>query len=134
MVFNTILCYVSPKIVIFQELLIVETQNKCHWIQHVLNPKYALLKPFWCIFPTQNQQNLKILPESVIFLEPLIAQTWNKCSIGFSMPQTLNTCNTQALLMLFSNWKSTKYEILAVSLTPPDKTWKPVNVIREKCI
>ena len=49
----------SPKIVIFHELLIVETCNKCHWIWHASNPKYVPLKPFWCIFPSQNQQNVK---------------------------------------------------------------------------
>ena len=32
MVLNPIFCYVSPKIVIFHELLIIETHNKCHWI------------------------------------------------------------------------------------------------------
>ena len=66
-IFNPILCYLSPKILIFQELLIIETWNKCHWIQHALNPKYAPLKPFQCIFPSQNQQNVKFLPEIVIF-------------------------------------------------------------------
>ena len=40
----------------FQEPLIIETQNLCHWIWHPSNPKYMPLKPFWCIFPNQNQQ------------------------------------------------------------------------------
>ena len=52
-----------PEILIFQELLIIETWNKCHWIWHVSNPKYVPLKPFWCIFPSQNQQNVKFLPD-----------------------------------------------------------------------
>ena len=59
MVLNPIFCYVSPKIVIFHEPLIVETHNKCHWIWHALNPKYTPLKPFQSIFPSQNQQNVK---------------------------------------------------------------------------
>ena len=65
MVLNPIFFYVSPKIVIFHEPLIVETCNKCHWIQHALNPKYAPLKPFQCIFPSQNQHNVKfwLFPE-----------------------------------------------------------------------
>ena len=67
MVLNSISYNVSPKIVIYQELLIVVTHNKCHWIWHALNPKYAPLKPFGCIFPSQNQQNVKFLPEIVIF-------------------------------------------------------------------
>ena len=77
MVFNPILCYVSPKIVTFQELLIVETHNKYHWIWHALNSKYMPLKQFWCIFPSQNQQNVNFLPEIVIFQEPHIAETQN---------------------------------------------------------
>ena len=67
----------SPKIVIFHEPLIVETHNKCHWIWHVLNPKYAPLKQFQCIFPSQNQQNVKFLPEIMIFQELLIVETQN---------------------------------------------------------
>ena len=42
-----------------------------------LNPKYAPLKPLWCIFPSQNQQNVKFLPEIVNFQEPLIVETQN---------------------------------------------------------
>ena len=94
MIFNPILCYLSPKILIFQELLIIETWNKCHWIWHALNPKYATLKPFWWIFPSQNQQNVKFLPEIVIFQEPLIVETQNLHAIGFGMPQTLNMCHS----------------------------------------
>ena len=60
-------------------MLIIETQNKCHWIWHALNPKYALLKPFRCIFPSQNQKNVKFLPEILIFQEQLIIETQNKC-------------------------------------------------------
>ena len=65
MVLNPIFCYVSPKIAIFHELLIVETCNMCHWIWHASNPKYAPLKQFRCIFCSQNQQNVKfwLFPE-----------------------------------------------------------------------
>ena len=62
-----------------KELLIVETWNLCHWIWHTSNPKYVPLKPFWCIFPSQNQQNVKFLSEILISQEPLIIDTWNKC-------------------------------------------------------
>ena len=75
MVLNPIFCYVSPKIVIFHEPLIIETHSKCHWTWHASNPKYVPLKQFRCIFPSQNQQNVKFLPEIVIFQEPLIAET-----------------------------------------------------------
>ena len=66
MVFNPIFCYVSPKIVMFREPVIIENCNKCHWIWHSLNPKYVPLKPFWCIFPSQNQQNVNfwLFPDS----------------------------------------------------------------------
>ena len=35
------------------------------------------LKQFQCIFPSKNQQNVKLLPEIVIFQELLIAETWH---------------------------------------------------------
>ena len=45
---------VSPKIAIFHELLIVETCNKCHWIWHASNPKYAChLSNFDAFFPVK---------------------------------------------------------------------------------
>ena len=72
MVLNPIFCYVSPTILIFHEPLIVETSNKCHWIQHASNLKYMPLKQFQCIFPSQNQQNVKFLPEIVIFQDCLL--------------------------------------------------------------
>ena len=77
MVLNLIFYYVSPKIVIFHELLIVETGNKCHWIWHASNPKCAPLKQFWIIFASQNEQNVKFLSEIMIFQQLLIAETWN---------------------------------------------------------
>ena len=77
LVLKPIFCYVSPKIVNFHEPLIIETCNKCHWIWHASNPKYIPLKQFWCIFPSQNQQNVKFLPEIVIFWELLITETQN---------------------------------------------------------
>ena len=73
MVLNPIFCYVSPKIVIFHEPLIVETRNKCHWIQHALNPKYAPLKQFWCIFPVQIN---KMWNFCLKWCEPLITENW----------------------------------------------------------
>ena len=101
MVFNPILCYLPPKIVICQELLIAETPNKCHWIWHTLNLKYAPLKPFWCIFPSQNQQNVKFLPEVLIFQELLITETRN-LQHWIGMPQTLNMCHSSHFDAFFS--------------------------------
>ena len=121
MVFNCILCYLSPKIVIFQEPLetnvigfgMPQTLNMCDWshfdtflpvkINKMWNfwlklwffrnsswlkkrtwnlwqleqekiPEtlgYAILKPFWCIFPSQNQQNVK-------FLAVMLNSPWQK--------------------------------------------------------
>ena len=59
--------------------LLIETWNLCHWIWQTSNPKYIPLKPLWCIFPSQNQQNVKFLAEILVFQEQLIIDTWNKC-------------------------------------------------------
>ena len=58
-------CEILSEIVIFQEPVITETQNLWHWIWHASNPKYVPLKPFWCILPSQNPQNIKfwLFPE-----------------------------------------------------------------------
>ena len=42
-----------PEILIFQKLLITETQNLWHWTWHALNPNYVPLKPFQCILPVK---------------------------------------------------------------------------------
>ena len=65
MVFYPISHYFYPEILIFQETLIVETPNQYHWIWQALNPIYTPLKPFWYIFLSQNQQNVKFLDVSL---------------------------------------------------------------------
>ena len=50
---------------LWHEPLIVGTCNKCHWIWHASNPKYAPLKQFQCIVPSQTQQNVKFLSGTV---------------------------------------------------------------------
>ena len=131
-VFNPILCYVSPKIVIFQELLIIETRNKCHWIWHDLNPKYAPVKQFWCIFPSQNQQNVKFLPEIVIFQELLIAETLKTCGIGFGMPWNLNTCHSSHLDAFFPVKINKKWNFGCFLNSPWQKMKNKFNLNREK--
>ena len=74
---NPISCYVSPEIVIFHEPLIVGTCNKCHWIWHTSNPKYAPLKQFQCIFPVKINKMLKYSLILWFFEEPLITETQN---------------------------------------------------------
>ena len=69
----------SPKIVIFHELLIVETCNKCHWIWHASNPKYVPLKPFLMhFFPVKNQQNVKFW----LFPELPLTKKLKKCQFA----------------------------------------------------
>ena len=130
MVFHPILCYLSPKIFIFQEPLI-ETWNLHHWIWHASNPKYAPLKPFWCIFPSQNQQNVKFLPEVLIFQEPLIAETWN---VHHWIWHASNPkyAPLKPFWCIFPSQNQNNVKFLAVCLTPPDKKWKEVNLYREK--
>ena len=102
MVFNPILCYLSPNILIFQEPLIIETWNKCHWIWHALNSKYMPLKPFWCIFPSQNQQNVKFL--AVCWTPP--DKKWKKnphqFEQGKSVWKGLKICTYRFLGMLIT--------------------------------
>ena len=130
MVLNPIFCYVSPKIVIFHELLIVETCNKCHWIQHALNPKYAPLKQFWCIFAVKINKMWNFCLKLWFFRNHL-SQRLEIYNIGFSMPQTLNMWHSSNF-NVFSQSKSTKCEILAVSLIPPDKKLKKMSIYTGK--
>ena len=98
MVLNPIFCYVSPKIVIFHELLIIETLNKCHWIWHALNPKYAPLKQFQCIFPVKINKmwNFDCLLNSPwqkteknvnLYREKVFAKACKSAHTGFSVCQ-----------------------------------------------
>ena len=41
------------------------------------NPKYAPLKPFWCIFPSQNQQNLRFW----LFPELPLTKNWKNIKL-----------------------------------------------------
>ena len=123
MVFNPILYYLSPKSLLFQEPLIIETWNKCHWIWHALNPKYSPLKPFQCIFPSQNQQNVKFLPEILILQEPLIIETWNLCH-GIQHTSNPKYLPLKPIQCIFPSQNQQNVKFLAVCWTPPDKKWK----------
>ena len=94
---NPICCYVSPKIVIFHEPLIIGTCNMCHWIWHASNLKYAPLKPFQCIFPSQNQQNVKFS----LFPELPLTKNWkqHQFSQGKSFHKDLQICTYRFLGM-----------------------------------
>ena len=86
-----------PKFLIFQEPLIVETQNLHHWIWHASNPKNTPLKPFQCIFPSQNQQNVKFL---AVCFTPL-DKKMKKCQFvqGKSVQKGLKICTYRFLAM-----------------------------------
>ena len=83
-------------------------------------------------FPCQNHQNVKCLPEIIIFQEPLITETQNLWHWIWhaSNPKYAPLKSFQCIFL--SQNQSTKCEILAVSLTPPDKKLKNVNLHREK--
>ena len=66
-----------PEIVIFHEPLIVGTCNKCHWIWHTSNPKYAPLKELQSIFPVKIKKMWYFCLILWFFEEPLITETWN---------------------------------------------------------
>ena len=126
MVFYPILHYFSPEIFIFQEPLIVETQNQYYWIWHALNPIYTLLKPFQCIFPSQNQHNVKFLavcltPPNKNFKknpinlnrEKMFEKVWKSTHTGFWVCQSqctmLELCVTSTFsVMLVFFWYLTR--------------------------
>ena len=76
MVLNPIFYNVSPKIVIFHELLIIETHDQVPldlaWPQTLNTHHSSNLNAY---FPSQNQQNVKFLPEIVILQELHITET-----------------------------------------------------------
>ena len=131
MVLNPIFCYVSPKIVIFHELLIVETRNKCHWIQHALNPKYAPLKQFWCIFAVKINKMWNFYLKLWFFRNHL-SQRFEICNIGFSMPQTLNMWHSSHFDAFFPVKSNKMWNFGCFLNSPLQKTEKNINLHREK--
>ena len=132
MVFYPIFSYVSPKIVIFHELLIVETHNKCHWIWHALNPIYVPLKQFQCIFPSQKQQSMNFVPQIVIFQELFIAETQNLWHwIWHALKPKYVPLKPFRCIFPSQNQQSVKFWLFS-SLPLTKKNWKKVNLHREK--
>ena len=113
--------------VIFQELLIIETWNKCHWIWHAVNPKYMPLKPFQCIFPSQKQQNVKFLPDFFILQEPLIIETQNLCHwIWHTSNPTYMPLKPFQCIFPCQNQQNVKF--MPVYWTPPNTKWKKTSI------
>ena len=98
-----------------QELLIIETWNLHHWIQHASNPKYKPLKPFQCIFPSQNQHNVKFLAVCLtppdkkrkninLYREKVFEKAWKSAHISFWICQAqctmLELCVTSTIWVM----------------------------------
>ena len=80
-----------PETVIFQEPLYHRDLKSV--VLNVALPQTlntAPLKPFQCIFPCQNQQNVKFLSEIVIFFWNCLFHRLKTCGIGFGICQTLH--------------------------------------------
>ena len=125
----------------FRNPLIIETQNLCHWIWHTLNPKYTPLKPFQCIFPIQNQQNIKFVAVCLTILtknerhfnlhrEKVLEKAWNSAHIGlcvcWSQYTMLELCVTSTfwIMMVFSWWSFIEKTSVKQSMTC--KVWSNV--------
>ena len=94
----------------FSGTTLAETWNLWYWMWHTSNPKYAPLKPFQCIVPSQNQQNVKFLSEIVIFSGTAYCTDSKPAVLDLAYVKPY-ICATQAISMHFSQSKSTKCEI-----------------------
>ena len=82
--------FFTPKTLISQKLLIVDTWNHSHWIQHAPKPECGTFKQFQCIFPTQNQENVNRVKLGLLQKENfcfnwkiMIQKAWNWEHLGF---------------------------------------------------
>ena len=121
----------SPKIVIFHELLIKRLTTSAIGFQHALNPKYVPLKPFWCIFPCQNQPNVKFLPEIVIFQELLIIETQNLWHWIWHASNP-KYAPLKQFWCIFPSQNQQNVKFWLFPELPLTKNWKNVNLHREK--
>ena len=92
------------------------------------------LKPFQYIFPSQNQQNMKFLPEIVISQEPLIIETsnlhhwiWHASNPKYAP--------LKPFLCIFPSQNQQKCEIFGCLLTSPWQKWKKKHQFEQgKCV
>ena len=112
------LCYLSPKILIFQELLIIETWKKCHWIWHVLNPKYDHSSHFDKFFPVKINKMWNFCLKLWFFMNHLLYRL-KTCTIGFGTPQTLNMCHSSHFRCFFPSQNQQNDEIFGSLLEHP---------------
>ena len=128
----------------FQELLIVETWNLCHWIWHTLNPKYAPLKPFNAFAQSKsikckifscllNSPWPKKWKKSVWTGEKVLRKAWISAHIGFWVYwlqfTMLELCVTSTfwVMMVFLNslWQKMKKRHQFVQ---GKSVWKGLNI------
>ena len=106
-------------------------KNLWHWIWHASNPIYVPLKQFQCIFPSQNEQNVKFLPEIVIFQELLITETWNLWHwIWHALNPKYVPFKPFWCIFPSQNEQNVKFWLFPELLLT--KNWKNINLHREK--
>ena len=132
MVLNPMFCYVSPKIVIFYEPLIIETPNKCHWFSMPWTLNMHHSSNFDAFFPVKINKMWNFCLK-LWFFRNCLSQRLETCGIGFGMLWTLNMQHSSHF-DAFSHSKSIKCEILAVSLTPPWKKLKNCQFAQGKSV
>ena len=138
MVFHPILCYLSPKILIFQELLIVETWNLHHWIWHRLKPLNMCHSSHFNAFSQSKSIKCKIF--SCLLNSPDKKNEKSQFDWGKSVQKGLNICTYRFLGMLITMHyvRTLCYKSFlsynGVFWTPPDKKWKknPINLYKDK--
>ena len=86
--------FFTPKTLISQKLLIVDTWNHSHWIWHAPKLEHGAFKQFRCIFPTQNQENVNRVKLGLVQKENfcfnwtlMIWKAWNWEHLGFGVCQ-----------------------------------------------
>ena len=92
-------CYFTPFYATFHlKFWFFRTQNQHHWIWQASNPINAPLKPFECIFLSQNQQNVNFL---AVCLTPQ-QKLKNHFSQGQSVQNALTLCTCRCLGVLIA--------------------------------
>ena len=118
-------------IVMFYWNLCTDSKHK-YWIWHMSNLTYAPLKPFQCICPSQNQQNVKFFVWNCNILGTTYHRDMKTCGIGFGMPQTLNTHHSSNFNALFPVKINKMWNFGCFLNSPWQKTEKNINLHREK--
>ena len=90
-------------------------------------PKYVPLKPFQCIFPSQNQQNVKVLPEFFIFHEPLIIETQNLYHWIWHITNP-KYMPLKSFWCIFPSQNLQNVKFMPVYWTPPNTKWKKILI------